>query len=78
MGPRLDSRKDWSDMVLSSSSLSLEWGHDWIVVETRRRAIHRHAIGRLEWGHDWIVVETFRQSLFIYFIYLCLNGATTG
>ncbi len=36
----------------------LEWGHDWIVVETPlwQRSSRRTWV--LEWGHDWIVVET--------------------
>ncbi len=39
----------------------LEWGHDWIVVETRLGRFTYPSLRSLEWGHDWIVVETVQQ-----------------
>ncbi len=36
----------------------LEWGHDWIVVETSLAVLAPVGRDPLEWGHDWIVVET--------------------
>ncbi len=34
MGPRLDSRGDENPALKVQDALALEWGHDWIVVET--------------------------------------------
>ncbi len=61
MGPRLDSRGDGAVSARPRAGVAaLEWGHDWIVVETQW-IVHDPAVGvsaTLEWGHDWIVVET--------------------
>ena len=50
-------------MALAKAYLmGLEWGHDWIVVETPTPPMVRSFPWGLEWGHDWIVVETFRPT----------------
>ena len=43
---------------VTSFTVRLEWGHDWIVVETDDSRTRVREAVELEWGHDWIVVET--------------------
>ncbi len=77
MGPRLDSRGDNYITSGTAALVRLEWGHDWIVVETRTPPTLMQKLITLEWGHDWIVVETSKRRM-TKVVTSYLNGATTG